>query len=104
MQLILRRSRFVWNLVLFGEPRTEIDEPAAIAAEGPICRLGRPFHRPLAGRTFNYGDHRGSRPDSRTAGQKKRYVHFDVRGAAGRIEPIQKSNGATMLATADFGK
>jgi hypothetical protein len=36
MQLILRGSRFVWNLVLFGEPRTEIDEPAAIAAKRAV--------------------------------------------------------------------
>jgi hypothetical protein len=58
MQLILRGSRFVWDIVLFGEPRTEIDEPAAIAAERPKLRCRRPFHIAPACRTFHDRGHR----------------------------------------------
>jgi hypothetical protein len=58
MQLILRGSWFVWDLVLFGEPRAKIDEPAAIAAERPVLRRRRPFHIALAGRTLYDRGHR----------------------------------------------
>jgi hypothetical protein len=57
MQLILGGSRLVWNLVLFGKPRTEIDEPAAVAAERPVLGCRRPFHIAPAGRTFHYRGH-----------------------------------------------
>jgi hypothetical protein len=95
--------RFIWNPVLFIEPRAQIDEPAAIAAKGPINRFRRPFDRALAGRTFDDCCHRNLCPDSSAARQKKRHIHFDVYRTTGGIKPIQKSNGATMLATADLG-
>jgi hypothetical protein len=57
-QLIGCGCRFVGNPVLFIEPRAEIDESAAIAAEGSIDRFWRPFHRALAGRAFNDRCHR----------------------------------------------
>ena len=103
MQLILRGSRFVWNLVLFGEPRTEIDEPAAIAAERPVLGGRRPFHIAPAGRTFHYR-HRPKPKNLGAAGQEKRYVYFDVRRTRRCIQPIQKTNGATMLIAAYFRK
>src|ERR1700677_422187 len=62
MQLILSGSRLVWNLVLFGEPRTQVDEPTAIAAERPVLRRRGPFHIAPAGRTFNYCRHRAKEP------------------------------------------
>ncbi len=90
--------------MLFAEPRAEIDEPAAIAAEGAIDRFLRPFHRALAGRAFDDRYHGNFPRTLGAARQKKRHVHFDVYGAAGGIQPVQKSNGATMLAAADLGK
>src|SRR5258708_1244526 len=103
-QLIGRGCRFVRNSVLFVEPGAEIDESAAIAAEGSIDRFWRPLHRALTGRAFNDRCHRNSRPDSSAARQKKRHVDFDVYRTAGGIQPVQKSNSATMLAAADLGK
>jgi hypothetical protein len=44
------------------------------------------------------------RPDSSATGQKKGHIHFYVHRAAGGIQPIQKSDGAAMLAAADLGK
>jgi hypothetical protein len=57
MQLILGGSSFVWNLVLFGKPRAEIDEPAAVAAERSVLGCRRPFHIAPAGRTFHNRGH-----------------------------------------------
>ncbi len=57
MQLFLRGSRFFWNLVLFGEPRTEIDESAAIAAKRPVLRRRRPIDIAPASGTFYYRGH-----------------------------------------------
>jgi hypothetical protein len=51
-------SRFIRNPMLFTEPRSEVDESAAIAAEGAIDRFRRPFHRALAGRAFDDRYHR----------------------------------------------
>src|ERR1700692_2766085 len=76
-------------------------------------------HRSLQkGRYTEAGDHSTGRrqvghlkmvvieicPDSGAARQMKRYIHFNVHGTAGGIQPVQKSNGATMLAAADLGK
>jgi len=58
MQLILRGSRFVWNLVLLGKPGTQVNQTTAIAAERPILRRRRPFHIALAGRTLYDRGHR----------------------------------------------
>jgi len=101
MQLILRGSGLVGNLVLFGEPRAEIDEPAAIAAEWAVLGGRRPFHFAPAGRTFHYG-HQPKPENLGAAGQEKRYVDFDVRRAGGCIVPVQKANGAAMLIAAHF--
>jgi hypothetical protein len=65
MQLILRGSGFVWNLVLFGEPRTQVNESAPIAAKRPELRCRRPFHVALAGGTLHYRSHRGKEPELR---------------------------------------
>src|ERR1700675_1825615 len=68
-RFIARAGRLVRDLVAFIEPRAEIDEPAAITAEGPVGRCRRPLHRSPAGRAFNGRDHRHSRsgPYSRAA-------------------------------------
>ena len=89
--------------MLLVEPGSEIDEPAAIAAEGAIDRFRRPLHGALAGRAFD-DRHHGNPRTLGAARQKKRHVHFHVYGAAGGIQPVQKSNSATMLAAADLGK
>src|ERR1700679_2798978 len=96
--------RFIRNSVLFIEPCAQIDEPAALAAEGPVWRMRRPFHRPPAGGAFSRRYHFSLRPESSAASQEKGHIHFHVGGAAGGIEPIQKPNGATMLAAADLGE
>src|SRR5271154_6466344 len=44
------------------------------------------------------------RSASGATSQSKRYIHFDVYGAARGVEPIQESDGAAMLAAADLGK
>ena len=90
--------------MIFIEPGAQIDEPAALAAEGPVCRVRRPFHRPPAGGAFNRRYHRRQRPDSSAASQQEGHIHFHVRGAAGGIEPVQKPNGAAVLAAADLGE
>ena len=90
--------------MLLVEPGPEIDEPAAIAAEGAIDRFLRPFHRALAGWAFDDRYHGNFPRTLGAARQKKRHVHFHVYGAAGGIQPVQKSNGAAMLAAADLGK
>jgi hypothetical protein len=38
MQLLFRGSSFVRYLVLLGEPGTQIDQPAPIAAKWPVLR------------------------------------------------------------------
>jgi hypothetical protein len=39
--------------VFFAEPRPEINESAAVAAKGPVCRAFRPFDASFAGWTFD---------------------------------------------------
>jgi hypothetical protein len=56
MRLIFCRFRFVRNFTLFGQPRTHVDESAAIAAERPVLRCLRPFHGAPTGGTFDYRD------------------------------------------------
>src|ERR1700722_9797622 len=53
--------RLVRDPVALIEPRAEIDQPAAIAAEGWKGRGGRPLDRPPAGGAFNGRNHRKSR-------------------------------------------
>src|SRR6202453_3186270 len=62
-------ARLVGNLVLFRDPRPQVDQPAAIAAERPIGRGFRPLDRPAAGGAFNRRGHE-RRPirSSRSAG------------------------------------
>jgi hypothetical protein len=104
MQLILRSPGFVRNFVLLGEPRTQIDEPAAVAAERPVRRCRRPFDIAPARRTFDYRCHPDLNPTLSAAGQLKRHISCDVDRTRGSIQPIQKANGAAMLAGAHFGK
>ena len=95
--------RFVRNPMLLIEPGTKIDESAAIAAERSVHRLRRPFYRALAGGAFDDHCHTGAALSSATS-QVKWHIHFDMRGAAGRVQPIQKSDSAAMLAAADLRK
>jgi hypothetical protein len=56
-RILAGAGRFVGNPVVLIEPRTEIDEPTAIAAEGSVRRCRRPLHGSPAGGTFNGRDH-----------------------------------------------
>jgi hypothetical protein len=54
----LRRiERLVGNRMRAGEPGAQIDQAAAIAAEGPVRKLIGPLDRTLAGRTSQSLDH-----------------------------------------------
>ena len=90
--------------MLFGEPRTEIDEPAAIAAERPELRRRRPFHIAPARGTFDYRTHQPVTAESTTAGQNEGHIHLDVRRTRRGIQPVQEANGAAMLIGAHFRK
>jgi hypothetical protein len=48
---------FARDLVLFAKPRTEIDEPAALAAERSIQRVRGPLNATPAGRAFDDRSH-----------------------------------------------
>jgi len=58
MQLIFRGSGLIRNLMLFGEPRTQVNQAAAIAAKWPVLGCRRPLHIALAGRTLYDRGHR----------------------------------------------
>ena len=83
MHLIFSAADFVRNPVLFAEPRTEIDEPAAIAAERPVLPMPAtiPPSRRQVGH-FTIVAIEAVQPNSSAAGQEKRHVHFDVHGTA----------------------
>ena len=52
------------NLVLLGEPGTQIDQAAPVTAERAECGLLGPLHRPAAGWTFHHRGH--GRPITRS--------------------------------------
>src|SRR5580692_6766128 len=71
-RILSRCAALVWNLVLFSQPSTHIDQAAAIAAERAVGRIRRPFHRPPTRGTLDDGYHPGCRLNLRAAGEKKR--------------------------------
>jgi hypothetical protein len=88
--------------VLFAEPCAQVDKPASIAAKWPVHRGGGPLNPALAGGAFDDGCHAGR--DLRAASQQKWHIDLDMNGAAGGVQPIQKPDGAAMLAGAHFRK
>ena len=60
LRSIFRRVRFelrfrAWNGVLFRQPCTQINDPAALAAKRPKWRLIGPFDAAPAGRALHCG-------------------------------------------------
>src|ERR1700722_1585485 len=70
-RILSRCAAFVWNLVLFSQPSTHIDQAAAIAAERAVGGIRRPFHGPPTRRTLDDGYHLGRSLSSCATGQKK---------------------------------
>src|SRR5580704_6449549 len=107
LRSVFRRVRLAlgfgaWNGVLFGQPRTQINDPAALAAKRPKWRLIRPFDAAPAGRALHCGWH--GAPLS-ADGQCKRHILFDRRGAGVKSVPLQEADiAAKLAATADFRK
>ena len=72
--------------MLLAEPRAQINQPAALAAEGSKRIIIRPRDAALAGRTVHANGHRLGAAD-----QRKRYVRFVLSGALFDAAPLEKA-------------
>ncbi len=86
---------------LLGEPRAQIDQPAALAAERPERRR-RPVDLAPAGRTFDATDRQALRCASGAAAQHERHVGLGLRRACRQAIPGEEAHAAAVVAAADL--
>src|ERR1700693_502810 len=89
-----------WDRMLLAEPRTEVDQPAALAAERSKRIFLRPGDVALAGRTVHTDGHRRLLG---AADQGKRHIRFVLSGALFDAAPLEKAHVAAIMTAADLG-